>query len=74
MFKAGARYSHDTGKDFDILVIKVRYVGHTYIKLLINWVAKSNGRIRVIPGGRVDGRDNITISKKDIKYWRICDR
>jgi hypothetical protein len=67
MFKAGVIYRHDTAKDLDILVLKVRYQDEKRSKLLIKWISKVSGKVMV--GGRMDGTDNITVKSTDYKYW-----
>lgn len=69
MFKAGHIYKHATAKDLDILVLKVRYANEHKCKLLIKWISKTTGNVLILPGGRLDGADNITILAKDYQYW-----
>jgi hypothetical protein len=71
MFRPGAIYSHDTAKDLDIFVVKVRYRDGKRSKLLIRWISKTNGKVQVFPGGRMDGTDNIEIQAEDYKYWKV---
>jgi hypothetical protein len=69
MFKQGWVYRHNTSRDLDILVIKVRYKDSKRSKLLIKWISKFTGDVRYLPSGRMDGTDNIEIQAKDYKYW-----
>lgn len=69
-FKPGYIYAHDTAKDLDILVVKVRYSDENRTKLLIKWISKATGNVRILPNGRLDGNDNIEIQSKDYQYWR----
>lgn len=68
-FKPGCVYRHDTAKDLDILVVKVRYANEKKSKLLIRWVDMFSGNVRNFPGGRTDGKVNIEIQADDYKYW-----
>ncbi len=70
MFKSGCLYRHDTSQDLDIFVIKVRYADEKRAKLLIYWMDKRTGNIRVIPGGRIDGTDKVEIQAQDFQYWK----
>ncbi len=67
---SGCKYRHDTSKDLDIFVIKVRYQDEKRVKLLIRWVYKTSGQFADFPGLR-DGKDNITIASNQYKYWSI---
>jgi hypothetical protein len=69
-FKQGWVYAHNTAKDLDILIVKVRYSDENRSKLLIKWISKVTGDIRILPGGRMDGNDNIEVQAKDYQYWR----
>lgn len=71
MFRSGTTYSHDTAKDLDIFVVKVRYADTKRSKLLIRWINKHSGKVQIIPGGRMDGTFNIEIQAKDYKYWKV---
>lgn len=70
-FISGCRYVHDTAKDLDILVVKVRYRDEKRSKLLIKWVSKTSGSVVIFPGQRIDGTDNITVNSKDYVYWKL---
>jgi hypothetical protein len=61
-------YRHDTSKDLDIYILKVRYQDQKRVKLLICWVYKASGNFANFPGLR-DGKDNITIEKNQYKHW-----
>lgn len=65
---SGIKYRHDTSRDLDIFVVKVRYRDEKRVKLLIRWVYKSNGEFADLPGLR-DGKDNIIIATDQFKYW-----
>ena len=69
-FHAGVRYSHDTAKDLDIQVVKVRYQDSRRSKLLIRWISKTSGNVVTFPGQRPDGTDNIEIQAADYQYWK----
>lgn len=69
-FHAGVRYSHDTAKDLDIQVVKVRYRDSKKSKLLIRWISKTTGNVTTFPGQRPDGTDNIEIQATDYQYWK----
>jgi hypothetical protein len=69
-FKPGCVYRHDTAKDLDIMVARVRYVDEKRSKLLIRWIDMRTGDIRIFPGGRYDGLYNVVILSKDYKYWK----
>jgi hypothetical protein len=69
-FKSGYIYRHDTAKDLDILVVRVRYADEKRSKLLIKWISKTTGDIRFFPNGRMDGTANIEVQSKDYKYWK----
>jgi len=69
-FLRGIIYRHDTSKDLDILVLKVRYQDEKRSKLLIKWISKVSGKVMVIPGGCMDGTDTITVNSKDYMYWK----
>lgn len=66
---SGAKYRHDTAKDLDILVIKVRYQDEKRVKLLFKWISQITGEVMIFPGN-IDGKDNITIKSDQFKYWR----
>jgi hypothetical protein len=68
-FHAGVRYRHDTAKDLDIEVVKVRYQDSKRVKLLIRWVSMTTGKVVTFPGQRFDGVDKIEIQSKDYQYW-----
>ncbi len=70
MFSPNYRYSHDTAKDLDIYIVKVRYVDDKRSKLLIRWISKTSNNMVTFPGGRADGLCNITIKADDYKYWK----
>lgn len=70
-FNRGCRYQHDTGKDLDIEVVRVRYQDEKRSKLLIKWISKTNGNVVIFPGQRMDGTDTITIYSKDYVYWKL---
>ncbi len=70
-FKQGSKYTHDTAKDLDIFVLKVRYEDEKRTKLLIKWISKVSGNVQVFPGGRMDGTDTITINSTDYPYWKL---
>ena len=70
-FIPGCTYSHDTAKDLDILVLKVRYQDEKRSRLLIKWISKLTGKVQVFPGGRADGLDNITVKSTDYLYWKL---
>lgn len=67
-WKSNFAYRHDTSKDLDIFVIKVRYQDNKKVKLLIHWVFKSTGNFADLPGLR-EGKDNITITEDQFQYW-----
>lgn len=69
-FKQGCTYRHDTAKDLDIMVVKVRYANEKKSKLLIRWIDMRSGNVRNFPGGRTDGTDNVEIDAKDYQYWK----
>lgn len=69
-FKAGCVYRHDTAKDLDIMIVKVRYADEKRSKLLIRWIDMHSGNVRIFPGGKYDGTDNIEIRAKDYQYWK----
>ena len=69
MFKPGCRYRHITAKDLDILVMKVRFSDSKRSKLLIQWIDKHTGNVRMFPGNRYDGRSSIEIRAEDYKWW-----
>lgn len=69
-FKSGYVYRHDTAKDLDILIVRVRYADQKRSKLLIKWISKTTGDVRFFPNGRMDGTANIEIQAKDYKYWK----
>lgn len=73
-FLSGVVYRHDTAKDLDILVVKVRYRGEKKSKLLIKWISQASGNILTFPGGRMDGTDNITVNSKDYVYWKVLGK
>jgi hypothetical protein len=70
MFRPGNVYKHDTAKDLDIFVLKVRYRDEKRTKLLIHWIDKLTKNVRVFPGGKFDGTDTIEIQAKDYKWWK----
>lgn len=70
MFKSGYIYTHDTAKDLDILIVRVRYVDEKRSKLLIKWISKTTGDVRILPNGRMDGTANLEIKNDDYKYWK----
>jgi len=69
-FKSGYIYEHDTARDLDILIVRVRYSDEKRSKLLIKWISKTTGEVRIFPNGRMDGTDNIEIQANDYKYWK----
>lgn len=69
-FKPGCVYRHDTAKDLDIIVVRVRYVDKKRSKLLIRWIDMHSGNARNFPGGRTDGTANVEIDAKDYQYWK----
>lgn len=68
-FKPGCTYRHDTAKDLDILVVKIRFSDEKRSKLLIRWIDKHSGNVRTFPSSRQDGTDSIEIQAKDYQYW-----
>ena len=70
MFKSGYIYTHDTAKDLDILIVRVRYVDEKRSKLLIKWISKTTEDVRILPNGRMDGTANLEIKNDDYKYWK----
>jgi hypothetical protein len=69
MFKQGWVYRHNTSRDLDILIVKVRYRDLKRSKILIKWISKLTGDVKYLPSGRMDGTYNIEIQAKDYKYW-----
>jgi hypothetical protein len=69
-FKPGCIYRHDTAKDLDIMVVKVRYVDKKRSKLVIRWIDMHTGNVRYFPNGRIDGTSNVEIQADDYKYWK----
>lgn len=69
-FKPGCVYRHDTAKDLDILIVKVRYVDQKRSKLTIRWIDINSGNVRYFPNGRIDGTSNVEIKAEDYKYWK----
>lgn len=69
-FIPGCVYRHDTAKDLDIMVVRVRYADEKRSKLLIRWIDKHSGNVRVFPSNRYDGADNVEIKAKDYQYWK----
>ena len=70
-FRSGCTYRHDTAKDLDILVVKVRYADEKRSKLLIRWIGMQSGNVRDLPGtSRPDGVTTVEIRSTDYKYWK----
>jgi hypothetical protein len=63
-FVNGGRYRHPCATTLDIKVLKVSYVGETYIKLKILYVNQLTGEIFQ------SNPDNVRIQKEELQYWR----
>ena len=69
-FKPGCVYRHDTAKDLDIMIVRVRYSDEKRSKLLIRWIDIRSGNVRSFPSNRFDGTANIEIQAKDYQHWK----
>ena len=68
MFKEKSIYRHDTSKDLDIKIVKVTYLNENRVKLKINWINATTGRIIILPDGSLT--DKIEVSTSDFQYWK----
>lgn len=59
MFIKGHRYHHDDCIDADVIVDKMTYQNHKYIKLKVLWVS----------GETPHGYDKIKIMREDLRKW-----